>query len=48
MPKAKPIPRIPLKFEEAVSEFLKVTPPKKKRKQKKQSTHKEPPSKCPL
>jgi len=32
--KPKPIPHIPLKFEEAVDEFLKVKPPKKGRRKK--------------
>jgi len=33
--KPKPVPHIPLKFEEAVDEFLKVKPPKKRPKKKK-------------
>lgn len=32
--KSKPIPHIPLKFEQAVDEFLKVKPPKKGKKKK--------------
>lgn len=32
MAKRKPLPHIPLKFEEAVDEFLKVKPPKRKKK----------------
>jgi hypothetical protein len=32
--KSKPIPHIPLKFEDAVAEFLKVKPPKKRKRKK--------------
>ena len=33
--KSKPVPHIPLKFEDAVAEFLKVKPPKRQKPRKK-------------
>jgi len=40
VPKSKPVPHIPIKFEEAVDEFLKVKPPpKRKARKKKRISH---------